>query len=176
MCNMPMTIIEHPVFCSVSRFDVRVKRSTIAESMPYLFEMVENRIAHKMANTVGAVKFDGWSNSSTHYVAFDALYCTTHHVQKHDEKQDHCITRSTLLGVSPMGQIESECDDIEAETTCFNEEVHLSFFKDCFEFCRIRFSYWCLCFVATMQVPICVSLNWRVSRMWDTIRTSLTLR
>ncbi len=43
-----------------------------------------------------------------------------------------------------MGQIKSECDDIEAEKTCSNAEVYLSFFKDCFEFYRIRFSDWCL--------------------------------
>ncbi len=66
--------------------------------------------------------------------------------KKTGEKQDNFIKRSTLLGVSPMGQIKSGCDDIEAEKTGSNAEVHLSFFKDCFEFYRIRSSDWCLWF------------------------------
>ncbi len=66
-----------------------MKRSTIVEVVLSLVETVENCNAREMINTVGAVMYDGWTNSSTEYADFYALTCTTHDLRQNSEKQNH---------------------------------------------------------------------------------------
>lgn len=88
-----------------------------------------------MEKTVGALMHDGWSDTVTHYVAVYALYNTNVLQVVNGVRKTHPVSRCTLLSFSPMGHL-SEGDSQDNETTTFNAEVHLNFFKTCLEFYR----------------------------------------
>ena len=147
MCNLPVSIVEDSIFRSVSRFEARLKRSSIVEVMFKLVELVEKRIAEELVSTIGAIMYDGWSSCSTHYVAAYALYMSSTSVVVNGTVQKSSIPRFTLLSVAPMGQINEEAMNCGAETSSFNAEAHLNFFEQVLKFYNLQFNKWCRCLI-----------------------------
>lgn len=162
MCNLPISIVENNIFCSVSRFQCLFKRTTIVEVMFALVERVEKKIAAEMSGTIGVLMYDGGSSSSTHYVALYGLYNTSVPCMSNGRSSSQILTRCNLLSVSPMVQIsdEEESSSSTADTSSFNADVQLQFFKDSLQFYNLQFSEWCLCLVGDNA-----STNLRVARI-----------
>lgn len=136
-----------------------MKRRTVVEVLFSLCEIVEERISKDMEKMFGALMYDGWSDTGKYYFAVYALYSTSVLQVVNGVRKTLPVSCCTFLSVSPMGHL-SEGDSQGNETTTFNAEVHLNFFRTCLEFYRQKVEEWCICFVGDNA-----STNLRVARL-----------
>eukprot|EP00171_Calliarthron_tuberculosum_P002072 IDg2072t1 len=135
-------------------------RLIVMRSLPVTIK----RVSQELEGTRGAVMYDGWVGNSTHYVNVIASYCVDVPKKTKAGIVVQAVTRSTLLGLSSLGQVEDgthETDaSVAAESTKFNAEVHIDFFREVFKFHKLDFDQWCVCLLGDNA-----AVNLRMARL-----------
>lgn len=164
MRSLPVTIVEDEEYRRFTKHGQKISYRMIVSVILRLVELVEKRVSIELQGTQGAVMFDGWVGNSTHYVNVIASYCIDAPKKTNSGTVLESMTRSTLLGISSLGQIETGNEGPDessgAESTKFSAEVHIEYFREAFKFHNLDFDKWCVCLLGDNA-----SVNLRMSRL-----------
>eukprot|EP00171_Calliarthron_tuberculosum_P002661 IDg2661t1 len=146
--KIPVCAVQDSEFRSFSKFNVEISKATMVDVIFKLVEMVERYITEELSNTRGAIIYDGWTVNGMHYVGLFTSYIRAVPTRVSSTFQEAHTPTMTLLAVSPMSQITDGGEQNgDAETTKFNAEAHVKFFRDVFELYKCDFDKWCVCLV-----------------------------
>eukprot|EP00171_Calliarthron_tuberculosum_P000207 IDg207t1 len=147
---VPIRTFEKNSFRSVSKYPYKFSCKTIREVMLKTAEIVEKSIGEEMRKTKGAIMYDGWSHSGTHYVGIFAVYmCSVPNLGSQSSRSKDEL-RVVLISLSPMAATKNDGDGMEDnnEATMFDAETHVAHMKDVFEIFGIEFEKWVVCQIA----------------------------
>lgn len=111
--NAPISVVKGEDYRRFVELKASFASQTVVSIIFNLVAWVEKCIAEEWEGTRGALLYNGWSCSHTHYVYAAASYCTTVAEQvcgKSEESYKHCFV---VLALSPMGRIST--DDFDAD-------------------------------------------------------------
>ena len=144
--NMPIYDIE----CEVEREMVRYGKvksvKTVLDTAHNLVEIVEQKIANMMKLApAGQIIFDGYTVAGQHYVAVFASFmrnCTSI-AEGNELKYDKHELR--LLACAPLPPIDGDIGNENEESTEFNSDAHVNYFRKTMELYGIDYDTWVLC-------------------------------
>lgn len=129
--NTPLWHVMDIEACHWFCHNIDVSKNTLVKVIFYLVQLVEERITPDIWGTKGAVIFDGYYNSGMSYVAVFASYSNRRLARKNFVLCVEFIPLLSILSISPMSQ--RSFDDVsEEESTAFDAEALLYFFRDMF--------------------------------------------
>lgn len=131
-----------------SKFNVHIKHEKLELVLYEVVGTVESKIKSLMRSTCEALIQDGWSCNGTHYIDLFASHLTPAHSKKEDSVTTHSVANVTLFGFSPMAKAEDEDDENgtngeNSETSCFDAESHIRYFKEVLQYCGLDYSTLC---------------------------------
>ena len=147
--SLPISYVDDNEIRSFSKFNMVVISKTIIQVIFQLVKLVESRIKDEIHDTKGAILYDGWTCNSTHYIGLYASYCVPQPHRYSNANITRAVHRLTLLSLSPMSQESSDetKEGRSEETTVFNAQAHIDFFREIFLFYRQYFDTWCMCLI-----------------------------
>lgn len=146
--GLPVSIVEEAEFRSESRYCQEICQKTMTRVILKQVELVEHLMSSGMRDTRCAIICDGWSANNMHFTAIIASYCSTAKCRKGFLSRTVSTPSLSLLIISPMSNANEEHDAItSSETTAFNAEAYVNFFRETFEIYGIRFEYWCVALI-----------------------------
>ena len=97
MKRLPVSYVEDHIVRSFSKYSVNISHKIFVEVLFKLVELVEKKISNEIKDKKGALLFDGWTKTSTHYIGLILSYC--------DYQNGIKIPRTTLIAMSPMAKV-----------------------------------------------------------------------
>ncbi len=160
MRSFPIAVVEDHEFRNFSQFKTFLSSKKIVEVILKLVLLVEKRIAKELSSTIGAVMYDGWTANTTHFVSIFAFYCKNIPTQTRSGIVLEPSLQMTLLGLCSLEQVsedhrlhsQSSSDNSlytsQHETTLFNAEAHIYYFRETFKIYGPELENWCCCYIA----------------------------
>jgi hypothetical protein len=156
MKSLPISYVEDSEICAFSVYNhlISRKRKIFKEVLFKVVELVKESITEEVAATqCGSIVHNGWTCNGTHYIGLFAAYCRPIKVKNKTSFNTESKLELTLLACSPMDNIEQEygfpnLDEDIAETTKFNAETHVHFFKDMLSLYKLSIKSWVVCSIA----------------------------
>jgi len=155
--SLPISIVEQKEFRELGRFNIVFSRKTITTVILALVQIVEKRIAAELNGTKGAIMYDGWTRSGTHYLGIIAVFNRKVSVMCNGVLRQKLILSMPLLSASPIATVLEEDpngEELFAESSHFNAVAHIRQFEDVFHLFKINVHHW-----AVAQIADNCSLN-----------------
>ena len=144
--NMPIYDIE----CEVEREMVRYTKvksvKTVLDTAHNLVEIVEQKISNMMKDApAGQIIFDGYTVGGQHYVAIFASFmrkCTSLAEGSQLKYEKHELR---LLACAPLPPVDDDIGNENEESTEFNSDAHVNYFRKTMELYGMQYDTWVLC-------------------------------
>ena len=126
---MSVYYVEDPDVHRFSKHDAVVSRNTIVEVIYSLVTIVEDILRDEMKKVRGALLFDGWAISDTHYVACVVSFFSQSNVKVNGSFKRISTPRMSLLSLGQICIIDDDPNN-NFEVTTLNADSHISYFSD----------------------------------------------